>query len=303
MTGLPEFPYFKPIELEDRRTFHEALRLYRPETSELNFTNLFMWRSHYRFQWSMREDWLLILCSEGGNDLCALPPVGPPPRGEVATTLLQWIGEQEGTKAPRIERADARLVSELQGIDTISVEAMRDHFDYVYLKEDLIHLAGSKYRSKRNHINQLLRNYRCEYSPLCPEHIPDCMRVQEKWCELRRCADDLDLLGEWEGIREILKFYGELEVHGGVLTIDGKVVAFTIGEMLNEETAVVHIEKADPEIPGLYTLINQQFCRNSWPSARYVNREQDLGVPGLREAKLSYYPHHFVQKYRITLNR
>ncbi len=94
-----------------------------------------------------------------------------------------------------------------------------------------------------------------------------------------------------------------LDVQGAVITIENKVVAFTIGQMLNENTAVVHIEKADPEIQGLYPVINQQFCENNWHSARYINREQDLGIPGLREAKLSYYPDHMVKKFCITLNQ
>lgn len=304
MTLMPEFPLFKPIELEDRPTFQEALRFYKPETSELTFTNLFVWRTHYNFQWAICRDWLVVVCSEGANDFCALAPVGPSPgRGEISRMLLEWMGEERGQKKPRIERADARLVSDLDGVGTITMEPVRDHFDYVYLRDDLVQLAGNKYRSKRNHINQLLRTYRCEYAPLGPEHIAECIKVQEKWCELRRCEDDLDLLGEWEAVRAILKSYESLEVQGGVLTIDGKVTAFTIGEMLNEDTAVVHIEKADPEIPGLYPVINQQFCRNNWKNARYINREQDLGVPGLREAKLSYYPDHMIKKFRITLDR
>ena len=125
--------------------------------------------------------------------------------------------------------------------------------------------------------------------------------MQEKWCILRRCEDDLDLLGEWDAVKEILNSYESLDVQGGVVTIENKVMAFTIGQMLNDDTAVVHIEKADPEIPGLYPVINQQFCENSWHDARYINREQDLGMPGLREAKLSYYPDHLVKKFRITL--
>jgi hypothetical protein len=80
-------------------------------------------------------------------------------------------------------------------------------------------------------------------------------------------------------------------------------MAFTIGQMLNDDTAVVHIEKADPEIPGLYPVINQQFCENKWNHARFINREQDLGMSGLREAKLSYYPDHLVKKFRITLQQ
>ncbi|OPX95314.1 MAG: hypothetical protein A4E58_02178 [Syntrophorhabdus sp. PtaB.Bin006] len=301
MSNIPQFPAFKPIELEDRDVFRNFFRTYKAVTSELTFTNLFIWRFHYSFQWTLHKDWIIILCTEGENGVCALEPVGPSSRAEVTRMLLEWMGDEKGERNPRIERADERLAGEVEGIEGISVEPARDHFDYVYLRDELIRLAGSKYRSKRNHINQLLRGYSFRYAPLDSEHVGDCLELQEKWCRLRRCEDDLNLLGEWEAVREILMSYENLDVQGGVVTIENKVMAFTIGEMLNDETVVVHIEKADPDIPGLYPVINQQFCENNWQDARYINREQDLGVPGMREAKLSYYPDHLVKKYRITL--
>jgi hypothetical protein len=211
--------------------------------------------------------------------------------------------DEKNVKNSRIERADNRIVEEVRGINGISVEPTRDHFDYVYLRDDLVKLGGNRYRSKRNHINQLVRAYSYRYEQLAPDHINDCIAVQEKWCLQRRCEDDMDLLGEWDAVKEILRCYMNLNVQGAVITIENKVVAFTIGQMLNENTAVIHIEKADPEIPGLYPVINQQFCENNWQGVRYINREQDLGIPGLREAKLSYYPDHMVNKFRITLNQ
>jgi hypothetical protein len=189
----------------------------------------------------------------------------------------------------------------LSGTQHFTVEPLHDHFDYVYRREDLVRLTGGKYRSKRNHINQLLRFYKAVYEPLQEKHISDCLTLQEKWCQMNRCEDDLDLLGEDEAIQEILTHYNTLQVQGAVIIIEGRVGAFTIGEQLNSDTAVIHIEKADPEIPGLYSFINQQFCENRWGDVLYINREQDLGIPGLREAKLSYYPDHLVEKYRITM--
>jgi hypothetical protein len=233
----------------------------------------------------------------------AMEPVGPSSREDVALMVMDWMREERKEGIPRIERADERIVSELEGIQSVTVEPTRDHFDYVYLRDDLVNLAGNRYRSKRNHINQLLRTYSYQYSDLAPDHIRDCIELQEKWCMLRRCEDDLNLLGEWDAVKEILGSYESLDVQGGVVTIENKVMAFTIGQMLNDDTAVVHIEKADPEIPGLYPVINQQFCENNWKNVRYINREQDLGMPGLREAKLSYYPDHMVKKFRITMNQ
>lgn len=294
---------FVPLELKDQEVFQTFFSAYRPEISELTFTNLFIWRSHYKFQWSIYRDWLVIISVEGEYGTFAIEPIGPSPRYEITRLVLEWMRDEKNVKNSRIERADNRIVEEVRGINGISVEPTRDHFDYVYLRDDLVKLGGNRYRSKRNHINQLVRAYSYRYEQLAPDHINDCIAVQEKWCLLRRCEDDMDLIGEWDAVKEILRCYMSLNVQGAVITIENKVVAFTIGQMLNENTAVIHIEKADPEIPGLYPVINQQFCENNWQGVRYINREQDLGIPGLREAKLSYYPDHMVNKFRITLNQ
>jgi hypothetical protein len=130
-------------------------------------------------------------------------------------------------------------------------------------------------------------------------HVDACIALSEAWCTWRRCSEDLGLTSEWEAVGELLRHFHRLEVVGGVLLCNGRVEAYSVGELLNEDTAVVHIEKANPDIPGLYALINQQFCENSWHAVTYVNREQDLGEEGLRKAKLSYYPDHLVEKHRI----
>jgi hypothetical protein len=111
----------------------------------------------------------------------------------------------------------------------------------------------------------------------------------------------MNLLDEWEAVREALKHFSSLRIEGGVILIDDKVGAFALGELLNRQTAVVHIEKANPQIPELYAVINQQFCERSWQNVTYVNREQDLGETGLRKAKLSYHPAHLEEKFQIRL--
>jgi uncharacterized protein len=301
MSTTPIFPDFRPVELQDRDLFNRIIKAYQPEVSEWTFTNLFIWRGYYGFQWSIYKDWLMVICPGAKDALYAMEPVGPSSRREAATVLLEWLSNERKVADPRIERADKLLASELESVDGFVVEEAREHFDYVYLREDLVQLAGNKYRSKRNHINQLFRTYDFVYTDLDVHHIGDCLELQERWCEQKRCDEDMNLLSEWGAVREILEHYGALDLKGGVITVGNKVMAFTIGELLNNETAVVHIEKADPEIPGLYQVVNQQFCEKAWDNVRYVNREQDLGIPGLREAKLSYYPDHFVEKFRIRL--
>ena len=303
MSTIPEFPQFKAVQLQDRDFIIEVLRKYRPQTSEWSFTNLFIWQSHYGFQWTRYRDWLIVVGCGNNDHAYALQPMGPPSREEVTRMLLKWLWEEKGELSARIERADKRLVSELEGATDFLVEPVRDQFDYVYQGEDLIRLAGRKYHAKRNHINKFRRLHTFTYAPFANEHLEPCLELADSWCEWRRCEEDLNLVGEWEAVREALSHFEALEIVGGVILMEDQVKAFALGELLNDEMATVHIEKADPEIPGLYAVINQQFCENSWPDVPFVNREQDLGEPGLRKAKLSYYPDHLEEKFQIRLDR
>ena len=301
MTSVPEFPEFKAIELDDRYFFRDVFWKYQPQTSELTFTNLFIWRDHYGIQWSKYRDWLMVISTTDENKIFAFPPIGPPSHLEVVRLLLKWLAQEKAQKEPRIERTDQILVSEVQGASDLLVEPTPDHFDYVYRSEDLIKLAGRTYHSKRNHIHQLEQEYSFVYSPLNQELVEPCLTLAENWCEFHRCEEDLNLLDEWEAVQQALNHFVSLKIKGGVIQIDNKVEAFALGELLNQQTAVVHIEKANPEIPGLYTLINRLFCEKLWSNIPYVNREQDLGEPGLRKAKLSYFPEHMVEKFKIRL--
>jgi uncharacterized protein len=297
---LPQFPAFKQIELSDRNLIHTKFWDYQPETSELTFSNLFTWRNHYGFQWSMLGDWLIVLGEKNGNQVWALPPTGPGPRVEAVRELFRWMKNEKGVAVPRIERADGRLVKELEGALGLSIEPTREHFDYVYKTRDLIELAGKNYRQKRNHINYLLRSYSIDYEPLSESNVQACLELSETWCQAKRCGEDLNLAGEWEAIQEGLNNFAGLEINGGAITINGRVAAFTLGESLNHNTAVVHFEKANVEIRGLYAVINQQFCERALKEIAFTNREQDLGELGLRKAKLSYNPERLVEKYRIN---
>ena len=295
----PIFPEFKPLGLEDRDILQRLLWDYQPETSELTFTNLFIWREFYHFSWCLERDWLLIV-SDSPDGAWALPPIGPPPRAAVCRKLLQWPGIN-WTAVPSIARADARLAAELAQAAGFLIEPQRDHFDYVYRSQDLIQLSGANYQAKRNHIHQFQRSHSISYESLQDKHLAACLELAAEWCTLKSCAEDLGLQGEWDAVRAGLDNFQELNLVGGVLLVADRVAAFTVGELLNQETAVVHLEKANPAIPGIYAVINQEFCRHSWSKVPWINREQDLGVPGLRMAKMEYHPQRLVEKFRIQL--
>lgn len=300
---VPKFPEFRPLRLEDREVVHDFLWAYQPETSELTFTNLFIWQAHYGFAWSLDRDWLLVvsLTPEGGG--WALPPLGPPGRAEICRRLLTWLAEEKDAPAPLIHRADRRLVEELPPSREFAAEPQRDHFDYVYRTADLINLAGNKYHSKRNYLHVFERSHQFSYEPLEERHLPACRELAAAWCSLKRCEEDLGLLGEWEAVAAALDHFQVLKLQGGVILVDGRVEAFSLGELLNRETAVIHVEKANPDLRGLYAVINQRFCQHTWAGVPCINREQDLGEPGLRQAKLSYHPHRLVEKFSLGLVR
>jgi hypothetical protein len=295
----PQFPRFKPIALEDRPFLHDLIWRSQPETSELTFTNLFVWRAHYGIQWSVYKDWVLLIAVAPGGETTAFPPLGPAPRLEPVRVILDWLeGDGHGCE-PRLERADARLLAELGSGGEFAAGPDRDQFDYVYPTADLIALEGSRYHGKRNHIARFTEAHAYAYARLEEAHVIPCLGLAEAWCTVKRCDEDMDLMDEWDAVRECLANFRRLEVRGGVVLVEGKVEAFTLGELLNATTAVVHFEKANPDIPGLYAVINREFCRNEWSSVPFVNREQDLGEPGLRKAKLSYHPVRLAEKFAI----
>ncbi len=301
MESAPAFPEFRTLGLGDRDIIRRFLWSYRPETSELTFTNLFIWRGRYGWQWSVEGNHLVLLSASPGEEPYFLQPLGPAPRGDVTLKLLRWLQKERSVTRPRVERADRRLASELASVGSLRAEATREHFDYVYRTEDLISLKGSRYHAKRNHLHRFSEAAAAKFEPMVESNIPLCREFQDRWCETRRCSEDLNLLGEWEAVKEALANYSRLGVTGSAFLIDGRVEAFSFGELLNTDTVVVHIEKANPEIPGMYAAINQANCRDNWSRTAFINREQDLGEPGLRKAKLSYHPFRLVEKYRVWL--
>ncbi|MBU4118853.1 MAG: DUF2156 domain-containing protein [Proteobacteria bacterium] len=284
----------RPLSLDDRLSVTEYLRQFPPEISEQTFTNLFAWRN-------TRPIWLdefkesLLFFSETKTGLALL---GNP----VGSVSLSEVFDQYGNRISGAERFPKEKLPDLALLSgTILVED-RDNADYVYRREDLATLSGRHFTKKRNHINQCLAAYECRYEIITPEIIPECLAMQNRWCAARNCKTEPGLCGEYQAIEETLKHYTELPLTGGAIRIEGTIEAFTVGEALNPSTAVCHFEKAMTQFHGLSQLVNQWFAQNNLAEFTYVNREQDLGIPGLRRAKESYSPDHLVEKVRIVLD-
>ncbi len=295
---VPEISGFKPLELTDQAAVSEALRLDPPMTSELTFTNLFIWRRHYHPQLAEINGCLAVVLTPEGQYPFALPPFGA---GDKAAALAGTFKAMAyAGLTPLAARVDDRFVEQWLDKDLYEVSPEPDQSDYVYLTGDLISLSGRKLHQKKNHLNQFTNNNVFGLSPLDRTVLDSVLEMQESWCRMKQCALNPELLEEDLAVFEALTHYTRLGCRGLAVLIDGRVQAFAIGEPLNPETAVIHLEKANPEIRGLYAAINHFFCRETWAEFRFVNREQDLGVEGLRQAKQSYNPHHLVEKFRIT---
>jgi hypothetical protein len=181
------------------------------------------------------------------------------------------------------------------------LEEERDLEDYLYSGDDLRQLKGRKYHSKRNHLSNFRKNYPdYVYEPVTVEMLDDVWEYIERWCAQKECNGKFSdgLICEKKAIREALDYFEQLPFKGAVIRIDGQIEAFTMGEMLNADTVVIHVEKANGIINGLYGAINQEFLLHEWPEVAFVNREEDTGDEGLRKAKQSYYPVDLVKKYK-----
>jgi uncharacterized protein len=286
---------FQKLSLEHCREIGRWLSQDPPSTSELTFSNLFMWRHLYQPAWTVDHDCLLVVMSPPDTQPFALPPVGAGDKAKACQSLAQAVG--------RVERAPRELAELMSGKHGWKAEATPEHDDYVYLRRDLVELKGKRYHGQKNHLNKFLRQYRHTYKAIDQELVECVLDMQENWCRLRDCQNDPALAHEDRAVFEALKHYEELGYQGGAILINEQVEAFTLGEKLSPDTAVIHLEKANTKIPGLYATINQMFAANGFgDEVEFLNREQDLGLPGLRKAKKSYHPHHLVEKFTLTPN-
>lgn len=162
-------------------------------------------------------------------------------------------------------------------------------------------LKGKKFLAKRNHVNHFRKEYpHYEYRNLTPELVPECLQLEEKWCKANGCYGQMALWSERCSMLYALTHCEELGILGGVLFVDGQIVAFTYGAPINSDTWDVCAEKANTDIEGSYAMINYEYVNHLPQNYVYVNREEDLGLEGLRKAKLSYQPHYLLDKYIAT---
>ncbi len=287
---IPEFPDSRPIELEDKPLIDALLAERQPEISAYTFTNLFAWRQPHGVRLSRIGGSVLPSYTDHGHT--CLEPLGG---GDAVETVREAF-----SRSPEIEFGyiSEGLAQRLRRDGSLQVTQDRDNQDYLYLAQDLISLQGRKYDGKRNFVNRFHANSP-EYARIDGALAAECLEFAHEWCEERSCETVEGMRREQCAVFEMLTHFEALGIVGGALLIDGRIVAFSLGEKLNRETLVVHVEKANASIEGSYQAMNNEFCIHEAADLKYVNREQDLGVPGLRKAKESYHPVRLVETYRV----
>jgi hypothetical protein len=296
----------KPIEITDKSLFDGFFRNYPPENSEFTFTNLFMWRNYYNFFFMEFKKHLILFSydylkkrrnpiNNDSNDYIYLfPPIGPSP-DEMIFELFENIRNIEIHRVPEIV-CEKLMKNETFNRLNLNCLEDRNNWDYVYNKEENLNLAGNKYRQNRRWLQKFFSNYDYDFKILTEDLIEKSKELQLEWCVMRACTEDESLEAEQEAIYEALNNYDILGFSGALVCVKDKCAAYTFGEMLNDKTLVIHIEKAHMEYEGSYQAINNLFLKNCCADAVYVNREQDLGIEGLRRAKESYKPLKMVKK-------
>ncbi|MGB9636302.1 MAG: DUF2156 domain-containing protein [Thermoplasmata archaeon] len=291
---MKEFPEFEPLTLEHRYLLRESLLNANPTISEMCFGNLYIWQDTYPAYVSMIEDSYIL---RGENAF--LVPVCERNHEKTIHLIEKIEGYCTNQKKDVIFKytpAQCANVLKTRGYEVIPD---RDNWDYLYLTEHLAELQGQKYYSKRKDIKKFMvaTNEKAEFLPLAENHLLECLEINRNWLKEKKREDENYLAGEQLALTRALKDYSALEFIGFAVLLDGDVIGFTIGEQLNRETVVVHFEKGDYRYPGIYQYINQKFADAMLGKFKYINREQDLGIPGLRKAKESYHPIAMVEKF------
>jgi hypothetical protein len=183
-------------------------------------------------------------------------------------------------------------------------EKERNWYEYIYSSKDLISLVGKKYQSKRNHINKFKRTYEWEYLPITKAIIPDCLTLYERWCKENNGRNSEQSLKEERiATEKVFNYYERLGLTGGALQINGEILAYSYGQPLTKDTFGIHAEKCVYDIDGGFAMINQQFAEHNCINYPYINREEDIGIESLRQAKMSYHPAILLEKGIVQIKK
>ena len=292
---------FRPVTAADADLLRSFTMEGKCMNCDLNVANICSWQFLYHTEWAMVEGFLVLRFVESGH-VTYMKPIG---KGDLRPVLHLLMADARSLGdtlriACVCPCAQALMDESMPGAFAYTIN--RDKSDYLYLRERLVTLTGKKLQPKRNHISKFKRLYpNYEYRPLTEDMAADCIRLGEEWCQTNDSGMLRAMQAEQRMIRYALSHMDELHIVGGTLWVEGKMVAFTFGSRINGEAFDVCVEKADTAYEGAYAMINNEFVSRLPEDIVYINREEDLGLEGLRRAKLSYYPDLILDKMVATL--
>lgn len=282
---------FRPVRLEDRATIERFTMSSDITNCDLSFANMFCWQEVYHSAWAIVDGFLVIRFHiDGGDRLGYMQPVG---EGDCARIIpaLREDAHAHGQRLRIIGLTDrGREMIRQMHIGQFAFESDRALEDYVYAADDLRNLPGRRYQPKRNHINRFMAEYPdYRYEELTPDRFDECMQLEREWRRNHE-GHTSELCAEQRAMQRAFAHFAELGMTGGCIYVGERMVAFTYGSAVNDHTFDTHVEKADTDYNGAFTVINCLFARHLPERFTLINREEDLGIEGLQRAKLSYHP-------------
>ncbi len=275
---------FKTPSLDDVEKIKDILKNVTGDNCQMCLGSFFNWGPEYNLEIAFTENCLITKGGKKGKVNYCFPQGD----GDKKKIIEELINEENLNFYGLSEYDVEFLKKEFPG--KFQFKENRDSADYIYLVSDLAELKGKKYHSKRNHIKYFEKNYNWTYERLTKDNISDCIRMTEKWIEENedKLEDGIDV--ELDVIKRAFDNFEILGFTGALLRVDGEVVAWTLGEKLSEDTFCTHFEKAFASFRGAYPMINRELAKNELGNYTFVNREEDMGIEGLRKAKMSYHP-------------
>lgn len=291
--------FFKKISLEEKELFDTYFKKLQSRSCNASFANVYLWSRYYRVEYAIILDMLVF--THHGNDGAYSFPIGD---GDVKKVIDFLMEDCKENNVPfRLYSVTKEQFEQLEELypGKFEIEYNRDDADYVYEVSKMIALKGKNYRAKRNHINRFKENNEWVYEEITEENLIECLEMANQWRVENECDKDPDKSAEMCVTLRALRERDQIGLIGGLIRANGKVVAITLGEPLTEDTFVIHIEKAFAGVQGAYPMINREFLEHYVKDFTYVNREEDVGAPGLRKAKMSYRPVFFVERGNVKL--
>ena len=293
---------FQPLSIHDRGVIQSITLAAGRRNCNFTFANLIGWQFWFGTERCILPHTVILRVRLFG-DLCYMICSKEPPDMQLLK-LLCLDASQFGDSITllALEDSHAEYLKRILPVQA-DINPRRNNYDYIYLRRDLEQLAGKHLKAKRNHVNKFLQLYpQYEYRPLSPQYFNDCRQLAQLWRDETDNTDHQSSVNAEQQVMEnIYAHWDELDMIGGSIWIDGKMVAFTYGAPVTFDTFDVCVEKADRNVDGAFNIINQQFASRLPEQYVFINREEDMGLEGLRKAKLSYHPHILLGYNTVTL--